>query len=144
MVPGPDESNPGEPTMPKRPSLYPTEAELEILQVLWEKGPSTVRQVHDALQGPRKTGLTTTLKLLQVMEEKGFVVRSDERPAKFRPAAPQEQTQAGLLEDLVQKAFDGSMRKLLVRAVQDGALSGKELAELRGLIDQVKPRKGGK
>lgn len=128
--------------MPRRSSPHPTEAELEILRVLWDLAPCTVRQVHEALQGQRKTGMTTTLKMLQVMEEKGFVVRTDDRPTQFSPALPKEQTRAGLLEDLAQKAFGGSMRKLLVHAVQDVDLSDEELAELRKLIDKAKRDKG--
>ena len=128
--------------MPRRPSPYPTEAELEILGVLWEHGPCTVRDVHEALQGPRETAMTTTLKLLQVMEAKGLVVRGDGRPARFEATAPQEQTQAGLLADLAQKAFDGSMGKLLVRAVEEANLTETDLAELRKLIGQARKGKG--
>ena len=127
--------------MPVRPSSHPTEAELEILNVLWRRGPSTVREVHEALQADRTTGLTTTLKLLQVMTEKGLVTRGDEaRPHRYTPASPEEKTQAGLLGDLAQRAFEGSLRKLLIRAVEDGGLGNNELEELQALIDSI--RKG--
>lgn len=127
--------------MPVRPSSHPTEAELEILNVLWRRGPSTVREVHEALQADRTTGLTTTLKLLQVMTEKGLVTRGDElRPHRYTPASPEEKTQAGLLGDLAQRAFEGSLRKLLIRAVEDGGLGSDELEELQALIDSI--RKG--
>ena len=124
--------------MPTRPSPHPTEAELEALTVLWRRGPSTVRQVHEALQADRKTSLTTTLKILQVMTEKGLIVRGDEtRPHQYRPTKPEKKTQLGLLRELAQQAFDGSVSKLLVRAVQDGGLSASELAQVRKLIDQM-------
>lgn len=128
--------------MPVRPSPHPTEAELEILQVLWDRGPSTVRQVHETLQANRKTRLTTTLKLIQMMVEKGQLIRSDERPAIFRPSVPQERTRAGLLEDLAQKAFGGSMQKLLVHAMKDADLSDEELSQLQKLIGKAKDNKG--
>lgn len=129
--------------MPRRSSPHPTEAELEVLNVLWRQGPSTVRQVHETLQADRHTGMTTTLKILQVMTEKGLTVRDDTRPHRYRAARPEETTQAGLLDDLIQKAFDGSVRKLLVRAVEDGRLSSRELREVRRLLDGVRKEKRG-
>ena len=105
--------------MPRRSSPYPTEARLEILDVLWEHGPSTVREVHEALQADCQTSVTTTLKIPQVMTEKGLTVRDEKRrPHRYSPSASAEKTQAGLLDDLVQRAFGGSVRKLLVRAVE--------------------------
>jgi BlaI family transcriptional regulator, penicillinase repressor len=129
--------------MPTRPSSHPTEAELEALAVLWRRGPSTVRQVHEALQADRTTSLTTTLKTLQVMTAKGSVIRSDERPHRYTPAKPQEQTQDGLLKDLARRAFGGSARKMLIRAVETGEMTGEELGEIRKLIDQLRKQKGG-
>ena len=127
--------------MPRRSSPHPTEAELEVLAVLWQRGPSTVREVHETLQADRQTSMTTTLKILQVMTEKGFTVRDEERrPHRYSPSAPAEKTQAGLLADLVQRAFGGSVQKLLVRAVEAGGLTSDELREVRKLIDSV--RKG--
>jgi BlaI family transcriptional regulator, penicillinase repressor len=131
--------------MPARPSAHPTEAELEILNVLWLRGPSTVRDVHEALQADRDTGMTTTLKLLQVMTDKGLTTRTDARPQVYSAASPAETTQAGLLKELVRKAFGGSVQKLMVRAVQDGDLSADELREIRELIDTSrKGKRGGK
>ena len=127
--------------MPRRSSSHPTQAELEVLNVLWQLGPSTVREVHETLQADRNTSLTTTLKLLQVMTDKGLTVRDrDARPHRYTPAASAEKTQAGLVDDLVQRAFGGSARQLVVRAVEEGKLSGDELGEIRKLIDDV--RKG--
>ena len=132
--------------MPRRASPHPTEAELEILGVLWRSGPSTVREVHDALQADRSTSLTTTLKLLQIMTEKGLTVRDEEaRPHRYSAARPKEKTQAGLLDELARRAFGGSMRKLLVRAVEEGDLSAEELRDIQKLIDRVRSdQRGGR
>ncbi|HUX15043.1 MAG TPA: BlaI/MecI/CopY family transcriptional regulator [Phycisphaerae bacterium] len=131
--------------MLRRGSPHPTASELEILSVLWHKGPSTVRQVHETLLADRQTALTTTLKILQVMTEKGLVVRTQTRPHQFTAATPQEKTQAGLLNDLVSRAFDGSVHQLLLRAVERGNLSAEELEEVRKLIDNLRnDRKGGR
>ena len=130
--------------MPTRASQHPTEAELEILNVLWSGGPSTVSEVHKALQADRNTGLTTTLKLLQVMTGKGLTGREPgSRPGRYIPAKPEEKTQAGLLTDLANRAFDGSVRKMLIRAVQDGDLDRDELGEIRKLIDARRRGKQG-
>ena len=132
--------------MPRRASSHPTAAELEVLSVLWRHGAATVRQVHETLQADRRTALTTTLKLLQVMTGKGLVIReAGSRPHRYRPAATERKTQSRLLADLARRAFDGSVRKLLVRAVEDGELTNKELREIRKLIDTVrKDKRGGK
>ena len=127
--------------MPRRASLHPTQAELEVLNVLWQRGPATVRQVHQVLQADRHTGLTTTLKILQVMTDKGLAVRTDNHPHAYEPATPQEKTQAGLVADLVRRAFDGSPRKLVLRAVQNAHLSGGDLAEIQRALDALRKRK---
>jgi predicted transcriptional regulator len=101
-----------------------------------------VREVHEILQTDRRTGLTTTLKILQVMEDKGLVTRNESRPHRYGAAVPEEKTQAGMLNDLVRRAFNGSVSKLLIRAVEDGNLSSEELQEIRRLIDSR--GKGGK
>ena len=130
--------------MPRRASPHPTEAELEVLNVIWQRGPSTVREVHETLQADRQTSMTTTLKILQVMTEKGWTVRDEERrPHLYSPSAPAEKTQAGLLDDLVQRAFGGSVQKLLVRAVEAGDLTSDELREVRKLIDNVRKEQRG-
>jgi predicted transcriptional regulator len=131
--------------MPARTSSHPTEAELEILAILWREGPGTVRRVHEILQADRDTSLTTTLKLLQVMIAKGLATRSNSRPQVYSAAKPQEKTQAGLLRDLVRRAFDGSVRKLLIRAVETSDLTSAELKDIQKLIDaHRKERPGGK
>jgi BlaI family transcriptional regulator, penicillinase repressor len=127
--------------MPKRRSAHPTEAELEILNVLWRLGPSTVRCVHEALQADRTTGLTTTLKLLQVMAVKGLVRRDDSAyPDRYAAALPQAKAQVGMLKDLVTRAFDGSVGKMLIRAVEEGGLTKEELSEIRKLLDNPRKR----
>ncbi len=129
--------------MPPKSSARPTAAELEILSILWRRGPSTVRDVHEVLQADRETGMTTTLKILQLMVEKGLARRSDSRPQIYSAAKPQAATQTSLLKDLVRKAFDGSVQKLMVRAVEDGGLSGDELKEIQKLIDTHRRKEQG-
>jgi BlaI family penicillinase repressor len=113
----------------------PTEAELAILGVLWQRGPSTVRQVHDALNATRKTGYTTVLKFLQIMTEKGLVSR-DEAPYAhvYEARLPQEQTQRTLVADLLDRAFDGSMSGLVMQALSARKASPQELSEIRKIL----------
>ncbi|MCL2648247.1 MAG: BlaI/MecI/CopY family transcriptional regulator [Phycisphaerales bacterium] len=129
--------------MARRSSEHPTEAELEILNVLWSLGPSTVRAVHEVLQQDRQTSLTTTLKLLQMMTEKGLTTRivMEKHPHIYAVALPREKTQAGLLLDLVQKAFRGSVGQLVMRAVEEGEISEEELREIRRLMDGRRGKK---
>ena len=130
--------------MQRRGSSGPTEAELEVLQVLWSRGPSSVREVHETLQADRQTGKTTTLKILQVMLEKGLVTREEERrPHKYTPTAPEEETQLQLLDNLIQRAFGGSARKMLVQAVRGTRLSREEFQEIRKLIDSLRKKQEG-
>ena len=110
----------------------PTDAELAILRVLWAKGPSTVRDVFEALAGD--TGYTTVLKLMQIMAEKGLVKRDESRRSHVYSAVPtQEKTQQRMLGELIDKAFAGSAAQLVQRAVT-GA-SKKDLEEIRALLD---------
>jgi BlaI family transcriptional regulator, penicillinase repressor len=130
--------------MPRKTSPQPTEVEVAILRVLWDRGPSSVRQVHDALLGTRDTGYSTTLKMMQVMFEKGLLQRDESvRPQVYRPTQPEAQTQTQMVDDLIQKVFGGSARKLVLRAVQSEQVSAQELAEIRKLLKQMdKPPKG--
>lgn len=115
----------------------PTEAELEILRVLWERGPSTVRHVHEALATVRVTGYTTTLKLMQIMADKGLVTRDESsRTHIYAPRASQETTQRQLVTDLVDRAFGGSATALVLRALSSHTASDDELREIRKLIDE--------
>ncbi len=113
----------------------PTDAELAILRVLWSRGPSTVRQVAEALG--RDTGYTTALKLLQIMTEKRLVVRDESaRTHVYAPAFTEGETQHQLVSDLVERAFGGSAAKLVLQALATRKASPEELAEIRKLIDK--------
>src|SRR5688572_6225024 len=132
--------------MARPPSAQPTEVELEILRVLWRLGPATVRQAHQELvkAGRRGTGYSTTLKMMQVMRDKGLLARDDSvRPQLYRPAASQRRTQLGLLDDLLRKAFGGSITKLLMRAVADRRVSADDLAEMQKLIRDAEAQQRG-
>ncbi|MEQ9407559.1 MAG: BlaI/MecI/CopY family transcriptional regulator [Fuerstiella sp.] len=118
-------------------SAQPTEVELSILSVLWKHGPSTVREVHEALSEDRETGYSTTLKMMQVMLEKGLLKRNDSvRPQVYRAARSQSWTQRQLLDDLARKAFHGSAMRLVMGMVSSGRLTADELTEIQNLIDQ--------
>ena len=125
--------------MPRKPSSTPTEVELEILQVLWQRGPSTVRQVFNLLKDSRGTQYSTTLKMIQVMTEKGLL-RKDEsvRPQVYRPARPREQTQLQLVDNLIQKGFGGSAVDLVLRAAGANRITADELAQIKRMIDKAK------
>jgi predicted transcriptional regulator len=115
----------------------PTDAELEILRVLWESGPSTVRQVHDAIGQARDAGYTTILKQLQIMAEKGLVDRDEaHRSHVYRARQAQEQTQRQLLRDLLTRAFGGSTEKLVMQALSAKPASKEELEEIRRLLEE--------
>jgi len=113
----------------------PTEAELAILRVLWQRGPSTVRQVHEALNTVKKTGYTTVLKFMQIMHEKGFVTR-DEKPYAhvYEARLPKEHTQRTLVADLLDRAFEGSMSRLLLQALSSRKATPEELSEIRKVL----------
>jgi predicted transcriptional regulator len=126
----------------RKDGLKPTAAELDILQVLWTRGPSTVREVHEALGDAREAGYTTTLKLMQIMADKGLVLRDErERAHRYRPAVKREAAQGRLLNDLLQKAFGGSAAALVLRALSDQKASKEELAEIRRMIDSLEEGK---
>jgi len=127
--------------MTHRKIQKPTEAELAILRVLWQRGPSTVRAVTDALQAERGTGYTTALKLLQIMTEKGLVVRNDSaRSHVYQASVPAETTQRQLVDDLLDKVFGGSAGQLVVQALSAERASPEELAEIRQLLDRLENR----
>ena len=115
----------------------PTDAELAILRVLWERGPATVRQVHEALADARDTGYTTTLKLMQIMAEKGLVTRDESaRTHVYAARLTQDETQRQLVSDLADRAFGGSAAALVLQALRAGETSVEELEEIRELIDR--------
>jgi len=115
----------------------PTHAELEILTVLWSRGATTVREVHEILTARKPTQYTTVLKVMQIMAEKGLLHRDErERAHVYEAARPREWTQRQLAGDLLQRAFDGSARSLMLGALSARKASKKDLAELRQLLDE--------
>jgi len=115
----------------------PTTSELQILQVLWERGPSTVREVHDALQTEKALGYTTVLKLMQIMTSKGLVRRDEQQRAHvYEAQQPAEKTKRQLAADVLERVFDGSARELMLHALAAQRSSKKEIEELRSLLDE--------
>jgi BlaI family penicillinase repressor len=127
---------------PMEPPPRPTPAELEILRVLWTKGPSTVRDVLQHLEEHRPTGYTTALKLLQIMTDKGLVRRNESARAHVYAARmPEHETQQQLVRDLVDRAFGGSASTLVLQALSSRKTPPAELARIRELLDRLE---GGK
>ncbi len=123
----------------------PTDAELEILTVLWSLGPATVRQVHEALSARRPAQYTTVLKFMQIMADKGLLLRDEEQRAHvYSTARPREWTQRQLAGDLLNRAFSGSARELLVGALSAKQASAEELAEMRRLIEQYRRKENAR
>jgi len=121
----------------------PTDAELEILTVLWSIGPATVREVYDVINRRRQAQYSTILKFMQIMAEKGLVLRDEkERAHVYKAARPREWTQRQLAGDLLERAFSGSAKALLVGALAARKATQEELAEMRKLLDAY--RKGEK
>jgi predicted transcriptional regulator len=115
----------------------PTDAELEILTILWSRGDSTVRDVHEAITRRKPTQYTTVLKMLQIMAEKGLVHRDEKQRAHIYTASrPREWTQRQLAGDLLQRAFGGSAKSLMLGALASQEASPEELAELREFLDE--------
>ncbi|HQX80640.1 MAG TPA: BlaI/MecI/CopY family transcriptional regulator [Vicinamibacterales bacterium] len=120
----------------------PTDAELAILQVLWDRGPSTVRQVFEALADARETGYTTTLKLMQIMAEKGLVSRDESaRTHIYEAKASRDLTQRRLVSDLLDRAFGGSAATLVMQALSSHPTSAAELRDIERLIADYKGKK---
>lgn len=123
--------------MPKK-TLKPTESELNILQLLWENGPSSVRSINDELCKIREVGYTTTLKILQIMTEKGLVTRvKDGRNHIYSAAVEQNTAQRQLLDKLLNGVFGGSAKKLIMQALGTHNPSKKELEEIRAYIEKL-------
>lgn len=124
--------------MADKPTPRPTDAELAILRVLWERGPSTVREIHDDLSSSQDTGYTTVLKLLQIMTEKKLVVRDEAQRAHIYAASESEQrTQGRLIGDLMDRAFGGSPTKLVMQALSSTKATAADLTAIRQLIEQI-------
>ena len=120
-----------------RKLLKPTDAEIGILRVLWTRGPSTVRQVHDTLNEERPTGYTTALKLLQIMADKALVARDEtDRTHVYTASVTESETQRQLLDDLMTRAFRGSATTLVMQALSGAKATPDELARIRQLLDE--------
>jgi len=116
----------------------PTGKELAILGILWDRGPSTVHDVHKALQQSGETGYTTTLKLMQIMLKKGLLVRKGAgRRHIYRPAESEERTQKRVVKELLNKAFANSAEKLVMRALSVKRVSSEELNNIRRMLDRM-------
>ncbi|MFQ6040870.1 MAG: BlaI/MecI/CopY family transcriptional regulator [Candidatus Poribacteria bacterium] len=123
--------------MSKQNTPRPTNAELAILRVLWQRGASTVRQVQEVLNRARPTNYTTVLKLMQIMTEKGLVRRDESQRAHiYQPVFAAEETQRRLVSDLIERAFGGSTANLVMQALSAKKTSDEELAQIRQLLDE--------
>ena len=121
--------------------IKPTESELEILQILWQNGTATVRDVHEELAKQKDVGYTTTLKLMQIMHDKGLVKRDESmRTHIYQPAVNKEKTQKHLLDKMIDSLFGGSSTKLVLQALGNGEqkVSAEELAQIQTLLDNLK------
>ena len=126
--------------MARHKSPGPTDRELAILNVLWQRGPSTVREVHESLhaEADSETGYTTTLKLMQIMSEKGLLSRKGAgRSHVYTPAVSQERTQKQVVGEVLDKVFAGSAEKLVMRALSAKKVSPNELKRIREMLDEM-------
>ena len=124
--------------MARRKNPRPTDRELTILRILWDNGPSTVREVNQVMNKDSDTGYTTTLKLMQIMTEKGLVIRDDlQRQHVYRHAFTEERTQKQLVGDLLERAFAGSAEKLVMRALSAKKVSAKELDRIKKMLNEL-------
>lgn len=124
--------------MTRRKQSGPTEREIEILKILWQRGPSTVREVNEVMNARQETGYTTTLKLMQIMVNKGLLSRDDSQfKHLFEAAVSEESTQKKLVGNLLDRVFSGSTEKLVMRALSAKKVSKKDLGKIRDLIDRM-------
>lgn len=131
--------------MSKSSPQKPTDAELALLAVLWQRGPSTVREIHDSLPADKGTGYTTTLKILQKMTDKGLVHRDEsQRSHIYHAAVAAADTQRQLVRDLLRRAFGGSPANLVVQALATEKASPEDLAEIRKLLDELEAKQPSK
>lgn len=122
-------------------NVKPTPAELDILAIVWDLGRATVRDVYEVVNRRKPTAYTTVLKLMQIMHEKGLLDRNPKAKAHIYTAArPQEQTQRGLVSDLLEKAFRGSALKLVQQVLETSPSSASELAEMRRMIAEAEQK----
>lgn len=130
--------------MDKASKYKPTKSELEILQIIWNNGPSTVRFVNDKLNEQRKTGYTTTLKIMQIMHDKELLGRNVESKVHvYHPLVQKEEIQAELLDRFLENTFSGSAHKLVMKALGNHKASKSELAEIKKLIQKLEEENNG-
>lgn len=116
----------------------PTESEMEILQILWEKGDSTVREVHEILEKNKEVGYTTTLKLMQIMHEKGLVSRdTSSKTHVYRAVANQQKTQQHLVNKMINNVFNGSAARLVMQALGNHSASKEEIDSIKKYLDEL-------
>lgn len=128
--------------MPRKAASQPTEVELQILNALWEIGPSPIREIHAALESERDVAFTTTQKMIQVMVDKGLLIKDDSvRPQIFTPAMSKGDAQIGLVDDLLQRAFGGAVDQLVMQALRAKGVDDKELKKINTLLKRLE---GGK
>lgn len=124
--------------MKSKRNIKPTDSELEILRVLWDKGSSSVKDVNEEIKKKKETGYTTTLKTMQIMFEKGLVTREkDGRSHTYKAAYKKEETQQALLDKVLESAFGGSAGKLVMQALGNKKTSKAELKEIKNLIEKL-------
>jgi predicted transcriptional regulator len=124
--------------------MKPTESELEIMQILWEDGPLTVRQVNDKLNKQRKVGYTTTLKMMQIMTEKDLLTRDTTlRSHVYAPALPPDQVKSNILDHVLKTVFNGSRSSLIVQALGNKRVTAKELEQIKQIIEEIEENSDG-
>lgn len=124
--------------MGKVPLPQPTEVELQILRILWELGPSVVRSIHQRLEAAKGTNYSTTVKMLSVMVEKGLLARDENKqPLVFRAVLTRERAGKKMVNDLIDKVFNGSSASLVLQALSTGKATPEELLEVRRLLDEM-------
>jgi predicted transcriptional regulator len=124
--------------MPRPPSAQPTEVEIQILRILWDLGPSPVREIHKRLEAAKGTNYSTTVKMLAVMLQKGLVKRDEQaQPHVYRPALTRAKAGKRMLDDLIEKVYDGSAMSLVLQALSSRKATKEELDEVRRMLDQM-------
>jgi predicted transcriptional regulator len=125
-------------TMRRDEVALPTASELEILRVIWQRGPSTVREVYRALAAEREVGYSTVLKFMQIMTDKGLLLRDESvRPQRYRTSQPRQRTQRSIVRDVVARAFGGSSASLALQALSDRRATADERRQIRELLDAL-------
>jgi BlaI family penicillinase repressor len=129
--------------MPARPSPHPTEAELEILNILWQRGSATVREVHEELNAERGAGYTTTLKIMQIMLDKELLSRDDtERSHRYSAIAKPDVTRRSMVRTFMDRVFAGSPSDLVLAALGTGKIGSDELEKISEMLEEAKKKRG--